>query len=258
MNRTTAPALRRGLDILELFLERNNGLRVPEITEKLGIPRASAHELVGALADRGYLQAVSEPPSRYVLGVRAFRLGGAYERGLDLAALGRESARKIAAECGETVQVVIREGRFAVFIVRIDSTHSIRLVSDVGSSLPAHCTAGGKMLLSSLPSEELDALFPDDAALPAMTAQSINSRKRLLAELATARERGWSEENSESNENVACVAAPIYDRSGTCVAAMSISTPTLRWGEKQKEDYVKLVVKGAREISTNLGSLSIR
>lgn len=258
MNRTTAPALRRGLDILELFLEPNDGLRVPEITEKLGIPRASVHELVGALADRGYLQAVSESPSRYVLGVRAFRLGGAYERGLDLAALGRESARKVAAECGETVQIVIREGRFAVFIVRIDSTHSVRLVSDVGSSLPAHCTAGGKMLLSSLSSEELDDLFPDDAALPAMTAQSISSRERLLAELATARERGWAEENSESNENVACVAAPIFDRSGACVAAMSISTPTLRWGDQQKEDYVKLVVKGARAISTNLGALSTR
>ncbi|MEW1921552.1 IclR family transcriptional regulator C-terminal domain-containing protein [Arthrobacter sp. KFRI-F3372] len=114
------------------------------------------------------------------------------------------------------------------------------------------------MLLSALPPKELDALFPDDAALPAMTAQSINSRERLLVELATARERGWSEENSESNENVACVAAPIFDRAGSCVAAMSISTPTLRWGEKQREDYVKLVVKGAREISTNLGSLSVR
>lgn len=258
MNRITAPALRRGLDILELFLEPNNGLRVPEITEKLGIPRASAHELVGALADRGYLQAVSEPPSRYALGVRAFRLGGAYERDLDLVSMSRESARRVAAECGETVQVVIREGRFAVFIVRIDSTHSIRLVSDVGSSIPAHCTAGGKVLLAALDSNEVNALFPDDDSLPAMTAQSINSKERLLMELETTRERGWAEENSESNENVACVAAPILDRSGTCIAAMSISTPTMRWGEKQREDYRKLVIRGAREVSTSLGSLTTR
>lgn len=258
MNRMTAPALRRGLDILELFLDARDGLRVPEITERLGLPRASVHELVGALAERGYLQAVSEPPSRYELGVKAFQLGGAYERKLDLAKLGRESARRIAAECGETVQIAIREGRSAVYIVRIDSTQSIRLVSDVGTSVPAHCTAGGKMMLSMLPPAELDALYPDDAALPPMTPHSITTRERLLAELEATRARGWAEENSESNENAACVAAPVLDRAGDCIAAMSVSIPILRWDETAKADYVKLVLKGARELSTNLGSLPAR
>jgi IclR family KDG regulon transcriptional repressor len=254
--RITAPALRRGLDILELFLEHNDGLRVPEITERLGIPRASVHELVGTLAERGYLQAVSEPPSRFVLGVRAFQLGGAYERELDLAALGRESSRRIAAECGETVQIVVRDGRYVVYIVKVDSTHSIRLVSDVGSRLPSYCTAGGKALLAALPAEEIDVLFPDDEALKPMTANSISTRERLFAELDLTRKRGWSEENSESNENVACVSAPVYDRSGKCVAAISISIPTLRLDEGKKADYIDLVVKGAAELSTNLGSPS--
>lgn len=254
--RITAPALRRGLDILELFLEHNDGLRVPEITERLGIPRASVHELVGTLAERGYLQAVSEPPSRFALGVRAFQLGGAYERELDLATLGRESARRIAAECGETVQIVVRDGRYVVYIVKVDSTHSIRLVSDVGSRLPSYCTAGGKALLAALPAEEIDVLFPDDEALKPMTANSISTRERLFAELDLTRKRGWSEEYSESNVNVACVSAPVYDRSGKCVAAMSISIPTLRLDDGKKADYIDLVVKGAAELSTNLGSLS--
>src|SRR3954465_11604598 len=169
MSRVTAPALRRGLDILELFLEPNDGLRVPEITEKLDLPRATAHELVNTLVDRGYLQAVSEPPSRYVLAVNAFRLGAAYERGLDLLSVGYESARRVAAECGETVQIVIREGTYVLFILRVDSTHTIRLVSQVGTRLPASCTAGGKVMLSALSDDELDALFPNDAALQPMT-----------------------------------------------------------------------------------------
>jgi IclR family KDG regulon transcriptional repressor len=252
--RITAPALRRGLDILELFLQHNNGLKVPEITERLGIPRASVHELVGTLAERGYLQAVSEPPSRYVLGVRAFELGGAYERGLDLATLGRESAQGIAAQCGETVQVVVRDGQHVVYIVKVDSTHSIRLVSDVGSRLPAYCTAVGKVLLAALPAKDLDALFPDDEALVPMTANSIRTRERLLSELALTRQRGWSEEYSESNENAACVAAPVYDRSGACVAGMSISTPIMRLDDDKKARYVDLVVRGAAELSTKLGS----
>jgi IclR family transcriptional regulator, KDG regulon repressor len=258
MVRLTAPALRRGLDILELFLESHSGLRVPEIAEKLDIPRATAHELVGALAERGYLQTASHSPHLFELGVRAFQLGGAYERELDLATLGRQTARAVAARCGETVQIVIPNGRYVVYLVKVDSTHSIRMVSEVGSRLPAHCTAAGKATLSALPSGQLDALFPDDAALPAMTPRSIHTRKRLQEELSRAKERGWAEEDRESNEDVACVAAPVYDHTGACVAAISIAVPMMRWSESRKAEHIALVVEGAHELSTRLGWVDVR
>lgn len=252
--RVTAPALRRGLDILELFLESNDGLKVPEMTERLGIPRASVHELVGALVERGYLQAKPDVPGRFVLCVRALQLGGAYERELDLAEVGRETARRIAAKCGETVQIVVREGKHVVYLVKVDSTHSIRLVSEVGRRLPAHCTAVGKALLAALPDDEVDALFPDDASLMPMTSNSISTKERLFRELALTRERGFAEENGESNENAACVAAPVYDRSGNCISAISISVPSSRMDETKKSEYINLVLQGARELSTSLGS----
>ncbi|WP_344049444.1 IclR family transcriptional regulator [Streptomyces thermoalcalitolerans] len=253
MARLTAPALRRGLDILELLVDEDQGLRVPEITRRLGLPRATTHELVNTLIDRGYLDQ-SEETGRVTLGVKVLRLGAAYERGLDLAAVGRECAAEVANACGETVQVVVRDAGFAVFIVRVDSTHPVRLVSQVGSRLPASCTAGGKALLSTLPEAELDALFPDDAALQKMTPNSISTRKRLLADLEAARERGWAEENCESNDHVACVAAPVYDRLGKCVAAMSISVPVLRWDDAQKQRCVELILGGARKMSQLLGA----
>ncbi|MFE0452843.1 IclR family transcriptional regulator [Streptomyces sp. NPDC058914] len=253
MARLTAPALRRGLDILEVLVEEDEGLRVPEITKRLGLPRATTHELVNTLVDRGYLE-LSRETGRVTLGVRALRLGAGYERGLDLATVGRECAAEVAAACGETVQVVVRDAGFAVFIVRIDSTHSVRLVSQVGSRLPASCTAGGKMLLSMLPSAELHALFTDDRALQKMTPHSIDTRERLLADLDLTRERGWAEENCESNDHAACVAAPVYDRLGACVAAMSISVPIVRWSDAQKQRYVELVLGGAKAMSQRLGA----
>ncbi|MFI9780748.1 IclR family transcriptional regulator [Streptomyces sp. NPDC051956] len=253
MARLTAPALRRGLDILELLIDGDEGLRVPEITQQLGLPRATTHELVNTLVDRGYLD-LSKETGRVTLGVKALRLGAGYERGLDLATVGRECAAEVAAACGETVQVVVRDASFAVFIVRIDSTHPIRLVSQVGSRLPASCTAGGKMLLSALPAAGLDALFPDDAALQRMTPHSISTRKALLADLEAARERGWAEEQCESNDHVACIAAPVYDRLGECVAAMSISVPVLRWSDTQKQHCIELALGGAKKMSQLLGA----
>ncbi|MEO3887121.1 IclR family transcriptional regulator [Nonomuraea sp. B5E05] len=252
--RMTAPALRRGLDILELFLDASSGLRVPEITARLGLPRASVHELVGALVDRGYLTASGDQPGSYSLGVKVLQLGGAYERALDMAALGRKIAKSVAAESGETVQVAVRDGRLAVYVVRIDSRHAVRLVSSVGSRLAAHCTAGGKMLLSALDDDELDALYPDDESVEPMTRRSIDSKARLVAELGEIRRRGWSEEFCESNDDAACVAAPVFDAHGTCVAAMSITVPTIRWNEGARERDLDLVREGARALSRELGA----
>ncbi|WP_346179454.1 IclR family transcriptional regulator [Streptomyces cuspidosporus] len=253
MARLTAPALRRGLDILELLIDEDQGLRVPEITQRLGLPRATTHELVNTLVDRRYLD-LSGDTGRVTLGVKVLRLGAGYERGLDLATVGRECAAEVAAACGETVQVVVRDAASAVFIVRIDSKHPMRLVSQVGSRLPASCTAGGKVLLSALPAADLDALFPSNAALQKMTPNSISTRKRLLADLDVARERGWAEEYCESNDHVACVAAPVYDRLGECAAAMSISVPIVRWGDAQKQRCTELVLAGARKMSQLLGA----
>ena len=214
------------------------------------------HELVGVLVERGYLRPDPETSTRFVLGVRAFQLGGAYEREVDLFASGRAAAKRVAAECGETVQVVIRDDRHVIYIVKVDSIHAVRVVSHVGGRLPAWCTAGGKVLLSQLSPDELDALFPHDIGMVGMTAQSIRSRKRLVNELKITRERGWGEENSESNEDAACVAAPIYDRSGACVAAMSITVPIIRWDNANTSRFVDLVVQGALEASTDLGWVS--
>ncbi|MGW4335939.1 IclR family transcriptional regulator [Rhodococcus koreensis] len=256
MARLTAPALRRGLDVLELLADEDAGLRVPEITQRLDLPRASTHELVNTLVDRGYLN-LSKETGRVTLGVNALRLGAGYERGLDVATVGRECATEVAAECRETVQIVVRDGADAVFIVRIDSTRSVRLVSHVGSRIPASCTAGGKMLLAALPASELDVLFPTDSALVAMTANSIRTRERLDGELSTARRRGWSQENCESNDDIACVAAPVYDRHNACVAAMSISVPVLRWSEDERDRYVELVRSGAATMSQRLGVATV-
>lgn len=252
MSRQTAPALRRGLDILELIEERGR-LRVPEITQHLELPRATTHELVNTLVDRGYLE-LSRETGRVSLGARALRLASGFERDLDVASVGRECAAEVAADCGETVQIVVRDGTHAVFVVRIDSTRSVRLVSHVGSRIPAACTAGGKALLAALDPAELARLFPDDAALEPMTARSIDTVARLHEELDTVRTQGWSQEYCESNEDVACVAAPVVDRAGTCVAAMSISVPVLRWGPEQRDEYLRLVRRGAAGMSRRLGA----
>lgn len=244
------PAVTRALDILELFLDADEPLPGPEIVRRLGLPRTTVHELLTTLTARGYLVQAS---GRYRLGVRVHQLGNAYAERLDLADEGRQVARGVAEACDETVHVAILEGTEVVYIAKVDSTHAVRMVSATGRRLPAHCTAVGKMLLASLPDEELRARIPDGVPLAAMTPQSITETPALYAELAAARERGTAVEDRESNADVSCVAAPVRDRDGAVVAALSISVPTLRWDDERREELRALAASGAEELSSRLG-----
>ncbi|MEU7256966.1 IclR family transcriptional regulator [Streptomyces rimosus] len=247
------PAVTRALDILELFLDGDGTLSAPDITRRLGLPRTSVHELVSTLVARNYLAHVPEQPGRFRLGVRAYQLGSRYAEQLDLAAEGQRVAREVAETCGETVHIAILEGTDVIYVAKVDSTHAVRMVSAAGRRLPAHCTAVGKMLLASLPEAALAERIPADGELTAMTEHSVTSPAELHTQLALIRDRGVAVEQRESNPDVSCVAAPVRDRAGRVVAALSVSVPMIRWSEERCAELAGLARKGADELSARLG-----
>jgi IclR family KDG regulon transcriptional repressor len=246
------PAVTRALDILELLLD-TPVVSAPEIAERLGLPRTTVHELVTTLAARSYLTPVPGQPTRYRLGLRLFLLGSSFAERLDVASEAQEVAHEIAAGCDETVHVALLEGTDVVYIAKVDSTHPVRMVSAVGRRLPAHCTGVGKVLLSGLSQDALDARYPRDRVLPAMTPKSITSPRKLRAHLAEVRESGVAYDDCESNDAVNCVAAPVYERSGAMVAAISISVPNIRWDARRRDEWTELVRTGASALSRRLG-----
>lgn len=248
----TVPAVNRALDVLELFLATAE-LSAPEITERLGLPRTTVHELLTTLADRGYLTAVPAQAVRYRLGLPLFLLGSSFAERLDLAGEAQQAAARTAADCDETVHVALLEGTDVVYIAKVDSTHPVRMVSAVGRRLPAHCTAVGKMLLSGLTPAGLDARYPRDRRLAAMTPSSLTSPAKLRTQLTRIHDEGVAYDDCESNDAVHCVAAPVYDRSGAMVAAMSISVPNIRWDEPRRAEWTELVRSGADSLSRRLG-----
>jgi IclR family KDG regulon transcriptional repressor len=218
------------------------------------LPRASVHDLVSTLVDRGFLAAVPGQSHRYRLGHRLCQLGNAYAERLDLPREGAYVAAEVAARCAETVHVAVLDGTDVVYVAKVDSTQSVRLVSAVGRRLPAHCTAVGKMLLAGLPADNFATRYPADTALPGMTAASITSTATLADEIGEIRACGLAFDHSESNASVACVAAGVRDRTGGIVAAMSISVPTVRWSDDIAAALAEVVTEGARRLSTRLGA----
>lgn len=246
------PALARGLDVLELFLrEQGRALSAPAIGAALGLPRTTVHELVKTLLARGYLRTADE--RRYELGIRTFELGNNYREHLDLAREGRLVAERIGGRCQETVHLAVRDRAEVVYIAKVDSTHTVRMVSAVGHRLPAHLTAVGKVLLADLPTDALAELYPIEGTLSGMTPRSITTLRRLVSALDEVRTAGVGYDYCESNSDVACVAAPVRDADGATAAAMSISVPLARWSTERSAELTSLVRSGTAELSQLLG-----
>jgi IclR family transcriptional regulator, KDG regulon repressor len=245
------PAVARALDILE-FVRAEGLSAAPEITRALGLPRTTVHELIKTLLTRGYLREANGG-DQYELGIRLLELGAAYEARLDLAQVAKASAVTVRNKCGETVHVAVLDRADVVYIVQIESTHVVRMVSALGGRLPAHVTAVGKALLAYQPAAVIDELYPEGTALSVMTPASLKTAGALRSALERIRQEGLAWDACESNPDVYCVAAPIMDRSGSVIAAMSVSVPSHRWNAGHATELAGLVTDAAHGVSRHLG-----
>lgn len=249
----TIPALIKAFKVMELFLQEPRAMTVPEIVERLKLPRTSAHEIVNTLLAGGYLYRDEIHHNKFFLGSRLFELGSLYAASFDLFAEGRQVAEKISAICDETVQMAVLEGTEALFVAKADCSKMVRMVSRVGSRLPAHCTAVGKMLLSSLSKNELIELYDKLDELPSMTPNSITSVSELIKILDSIRQRGLAFDDCESNIDVSCIAAPVYNQRGEMIAAMSISVPITRMNMSKQDELSELIRQGTMDFSRRMG-----
>jgi DNA-binding IclR family transcriptional regulator len=242
----------RVLDIFELLVRHPDGLSLSEICAVLGLPKSSGHALLATLAERGYVREGRRERS-YRLGPALFEIGSAYLAGTDLVGDGQESVRETARASDETVHLAVLDGADVLYVAKEEGTRTIRMVSAIGRRFPAHGTGVGKMLLSDLDADALDARFPDDQPLPQLAPGTITSPLELKAAIAQIRTQGYAFDYEESTPGLCCVAAPVYDATHRMVAAMSIAVPSVRFTTARRDELLALVCAQARHLSIILG-----
>jgi IclR family acetate operon transcriptional repressor len=169
----------------------------------------------------------------------------------------REMAEVIAAESGVEVssRVGVLDDSFAVIIGRVDGPGIIRFERNLARQELPHCSALGKVLLSHLSEEQVRAIV-GRTGFPARTAATISNVEWLLRELEEVRARGFAVDDEEDSEGVFCVASSVFDRRGTCVAAISVTGLKRSLPVGGIEAIGKIVRRYAAEISAKLGAVA--
>jgi IclR family acetate operon transcriptional repressor len=152
---------------------------------------------------------------------------------------------------GETVQTAVLDGRQVVYVERLESPNTLRLFLEVGRRNDAHATGTGKCLLAFLDDDQLDRIL-DGWDLPAKTPHTITDPRELRRQLKEVRARGYADNLHESEMGVVSVAAPIRDRTGRVVAALSVAGPAQRM-ESVMPQTRQAVIEAAAMASRRLG-----
>ncbi len=246
----------RSLDLLELFAQSRDDLTLNDVCKLTGWPKSSTLGLLRTLRDRDYL-AVGGRDHSYRLGPRVATLGAAFLQRVDLVREGLAVVRDVSHRCDETVHLAALRGNEVQYLAKEEGTSRMRMVSTVGSVLPAHGTGVGKMLLSALERERLEELFPVGQELERLTDLTIVDRDVLMRELWEIDQRGYARDRGESTVGLECIAAPVLNAQRQVVAAMSVSVPQPRFTPEREPFLRDTLLAGARTLSHRLGYMPL-
>lgn len=242
----------KALDVLEYLADADRALTAQEVALGCGLSRTTAHRLLTTLLTRGYVASAGE--GQYRLGSGILRLRHRLLDRLDLPAAAKPELREICRRCDETAYLAVLDGAEILYLDRVESSHSIRLRSSVGTRGALHSTSLGKAILAFLPPDERAALL-DGTILTRRTARTITDRAALEAHLGLVRERGFAIDDIENEDGVRCLSAPVFGHDGRVVAAVSVSGPAFRLSAERLIAFAPVVTRAADGVSAGLGFL---
>ncbi|MBN9153515.1 MAG: IclR family transcriptional regulator [Microbacterium sp.] len=247
----------RTLELLEVIARHGDGVTFAELAEQLPYPKSSLHGLLQTVVSMKWLT-FDPDDRRYSIGVRPWEVGQSFRRSRDLVIRARRYLREANEALDETVQLGILDDLDVVYLDKVEGTQPLRLVSNVGSRLPAYVTGIGKALLSGLPEETLRERFAGET-LPGYTSRTITSGDRLIEVIDEARVQGFATDDGEYSHGVYCVAVPVRTTAGQVVAALSFSVPKARLesGDVDAQRMTDVLTAAAGEISAALASSSV-
>jgi DNA-binding IclR family transcriptional regulator len=236
--------------ILRSFDRANPEQSLAELARKNNLHPTTAYRILHALVEEGLLMQDSES-TKYSLGYGLVKIGELAKQGNALLKMVQPYAEKLAKISGESITIeVLKQNLRVDTLLFIPSSYRITEQPPHGT-IPANCTATGKVQLAYLPSDQLEIVL--DSKLEALTVNTITDPVCLKAELVRIRNQGYAIAQEELEIGFVAVAAPIFDINGNILAGISVGGPTTRMTNEQIPETVASVVEIARAVSKELG-----
>jgi DNA-binding IclR family transcriptional regulator len=264
MNRTTTDtetrgdkgfynrSLERALQIMCAFTSERSAYTLTQLTEAVRLPKATTIRLCSTLIKYGFMK-FDHASMQYSLGIKLFELGSIVYSSLSLRKTASPFLQQLQIRSGKTCFLGILENDELVYLDKRESPgNPIRFASQIGRIRPPYFGMLGQVLMASLPEDEVDRILQKNPLI-AHTKRTTTDPYEFREKLAKIRKQGYLIEDGEAIEGISGIAAPIYNFTGSAVAAVGVSFISSSVDAKGKEALLAEVIKAAEAISREMG-----
>lgn len=224
-------AVERALQLVEVFARSRGPLAVTELAAEVGLPPSTVHRLVQTLVSLGYVVQYQES-KRYGVGRGIAEINRAMLLKYEFTQFAGPHLGALVEATGETANLAALYGTWAIYLNQVESAAIVRVSNPIGTLVPLHCTAAGKVFLADFREPMLEETL-EYAGLAALTPNTLTSREALQRELEQVRAQGYAFDDEEYAQGVRCIAVGLRGSSGAVVSALSLSGPTSRVSDER-------------------------
>ncbi|WP_368498179.1 IclR family transcriptional regulator [Herbiconiux sp. A18JL235] len=243
----------KAVHVLSTLRPLAGGASARELASLTGLPRSTTQRILTTLTSTGMV-IQDHTTQRYKIGPRALLIGLGYNSGLTLVTEARPQMIALRDATGETVGLSVAVDNTRVFLEEVQSTAELRFASELGRLYPLWSGANGRVLMSGLPAEQIDAVL-EGRALEENVDHPL-SIDQTREELERAREAGYAMAFNEAIANVNSLAMPIRDATGGVTAALSISGPAGRFTPERMREAIEPLRAACAVVSSRLGGVA--
>lgn len=240
----------RAVLVLEALVKVAAPVSAQELGRIVGLPKQTLHRILITLTDAGFLQREVNSIT-YVPGPRLRRMSP----GLLASGRGREVRlailNSLASDLGETCNLCIPDDDGMIYLERVETDWPLRIQLPIGTKVPFHCTASGKLHLSTLPAAQL-SLFLKAGRFDGSTENTMTNPAELKMEVERIKAAGHAEDNGEFIQGMVAVSVPVLDLDNNLMACLAVHGPSARLSIKDARGHVDRLRQAAADLSAAL------
>ena len=235
----------RALAIFDAFDNEHLSLSLPEIAERIGMPKTTAFRLIDTLERTGFL--VRMDNQRYCLSLKLARLGGLVRSTLNIRAIARPTMLDVNEQTSETITLNAIVGNDRMVLDAVDTPSPLMSMARPGERLPLLVSASARILMAYMRPERLEQV------LAANVRSNPFDRAAFDREVARFRRQGYGISRGQRVPGLTAVAVPIFDINNEVHYCLSLTGPSVRVDSRDQQLALIMIAAG-REISSRLGA----
>ena len=246
-DKKTIPSSLRGYRVLEQIVASKKPISSADLARQLNMPKATVHRLATQLEAEGLLRR-EQHSKKFITSTRLYQFAKNVLANSSAHQAFRAVLQGLAEEIRETCNCSLLDGQHIVYFDRVETNWPIRIQLPVGSQLPLHCTASGKLFLAYMPTRTRKK-FIQSLHLRKYTDYTITDPDTLEQRLTTIRETSVGEDNQEFLQGMVALSVPVMDRHNRFHFAIAIHAPTIRKNLNDLHQYISPLRQAADMLS---------